>query len=378
MFKFSTKNLQEVFAEEGKYEGFRSVASNLIRGNAIFELDDNGNERQVSKRQANEAIRKVFMEVCGLSEEDLKSRKKRERAERAHAVEIYEIIEEDIDFRINEGFQESEWFNEFVEYRNLALGDANEFVAADNSYLLVMDVSGDNHDLTMQQLGEGKPYMAKVAAHAVKIGKDIDLIILGRVDYTRMVEKVAEAFVNDVQNEVYTAFYAASDKLPAGNTFKKSGALSASTKANFDELIENVEVVNNAAVVIIGTKVALKKITALADVNWASSDQKDSIANTGRLGSYEGTILIEVPQRLKVGANIGSLAATDKLIPNDKLLIMPVTEDKFVKFVDEGETEIFEVTQKGELVDDFQTYEVQRRYGTTTVLGQYFGEWTIE
>ena len=113
---FSTQNLREVFAEGNKYESFRSLASNLVRGNAIYELDDNGNERTVNKSDANKAIRKVFMEVCGLTEEDLKSKKKRERAERLHGVEIFEIIEEDIDFVINEGWRESEWFNTFVEY----------------------------------------------------------------------------------------------------------------------------------------------------------------------------------------------------------------------------------------------------------------------
>ena len=107
---FSTQNLREVFAEENKYENFRSIASNLIRGNAIYELDDNGNERTVSKTDANKAIRKVFMEVCGLTEDDLKSKKKRLRAEELHGIELFEIIEEDIEFRINEGWQNSEFF----------------------------------------------------------------------------------------------------------------------------------------------------------------------------------------------------------------------------------------------------------------------------
>lgn len=372
MFRFSTENLRTVFAEENKFENFRSVASNLVRGNAIYELDDNGNERKVSDRQANEAIRKVFMEICGLSEEDLKSKKRRHRAEKLHAVEIYEIIEEDIDFIINEGFQGNEWFDSFVDMKSHALGDANAFYVDENQYLIVGDVSGDHHDVTIQQIGEGKEVSVKCRNHAVKIGKDIDLIILGRYDYNKMVNKVAEAFVRDIQDEIFASVYAAADKLPSGTMFKKTGSLSAATKANFDELIENVEIANDAQVAIIGTKVALKKITALADVDWATSEQKESIANTGRLGMYEGTTLMEIPQRLKVGGDF------TKLIPNDKLLIMPVRDDKFVKFFDEGETEIFEIDEKGEHKDDFQTYEVQRAYGAEVVLGQYFGEWTIE
>ena len=367
---FSTQNLRTVFAEENKYENFRRVASNLVRGIETFEIDEDGNERRVSTADANKAIRKVFMQICGLTEEDLKSRKKRHRAEKAHALEIYEIIEEDIEFVINEGFQNNEWFNTFVEMKSHALGDTNAFYSEDDQYLIVGNVSGDHHDVTMQQLKGGQEFQIRCTNHAVKIGKDIDLIILGRYDYNKMVNKVAEAFVMEIQNTIFADTYAASAKLPA--SMKKSGALSAATKANFDELIENVEVFNNSAVVIMGTKTALKKITALADVDWATNEQKEQIVATGRLGAYEGTTLVEVPQRLKIGGSF------EKLLPNDKLLFMPVKDDKFVKFFDEGETEIYEITEKADLKDDFQTYEVQRCYGHEIVLGQYFGEWTIE
>lgn len=368
---FSTQNLRDVFAEENKYTNFRSVASNLVRGAEIFELDDEGNERRVSNADANKAIRKVFMQVCGLSEEDLKSRKKRHRAEKIHGPEIYEIIEEDIDFAINVGFQENEWFNDFVEMKSHALGDANAFyVENKNQYLIVGKTSGDHHDVTMQQLGEGQEFHVTCYNHAVKIGKDIDLIILGRYDYNKMISKISEAFIKDIQNGIFADLYGATAKLPAH--LKKSGALTVSTKDNFDALIEDVEVLNDSAVMIMGTKNALKKITAIAKVDWATPEQKEAIANTGRLGNYEGTLLIEVPQRLKSGSSF------EKLLPNDKLLVMPVKEDKFVKFFDEGETEISEITDKGVLKDDFQTYEVQRAYGHEVVLGQYFGEWTLE
>lgn len=367
---FSTENLRNVFAEEKKYDNFRSVASSLVRNQDIFELDDEGNERKVSRANANKAIRKVFMDICGLSEEDLKSKKKRHRAEMLHGVELYEIIEEDIDFKINEGFQENEWFDRYVEYKSHALGDANEFYIEDKQFLIVGKVSGDHHDVTIQQLGGGEVISVKCENHAIKIGKDIDLIILGRYDYSKMVQKVADAFVNDIKTMIFTNFYAASDKLPAGAGLKMTGALTAATKRNFDELIENVEVVNNSAVMIVGTKVALKNLTAITDVDWATAEQKESVSNTGRLGQYEGTTLVEVPQRLAIGGSF------NKLLPNDKLLILPVVEDKFVKFFDEGETEIYEVTQKAEKKDDFQTYEVQRAYGCDVILGQYFGVWS--
>ena len=156
-----------------------------------------------------------------------------------------------------------------------------------------------------------------------------------------------------------------------GAQFAKSGALAAATKDTFDTLIEDVSAANNGAeVVIMGTKTALKKLNALTDVDWRSYPQKEAVAATGILGSYEGTDLIEIPQRF---------AANDlatKLVASDKLLIMPLVDNKFVKFVDYGETTL-EVTEIGATMNDQQTYEVQRRMGVGTIVSKKFGMWTI-
>ena len=148
MVKFSTQNLQDVFAEEGKYEAFQNLLFDLRNGNELYDYDENGNQMKISKKQANKAIQKVFMEICGLTEEDLKSAKKVKRARAKHADEIFEIIEQDIDFRVSTGLAEDEWFMKFVEERNVALGDDEEFeVKGDNVLFIIAEISGDHHDL---------------------------------------------------------------------------------------------------------------------------------------------------------------------------------------------------------------------------------------
>ena len=367
MIRFSTENLRKVFADENKFQEFRSVASNLVRGNQVYAYDEDGNERKVSNRQANAAIQKVFMEVCGLTKEDLNSPKRVRRAVKAHGMELFEIIEEDIEWKINDSWATSEWFEQFVDRKSHALGDANSFYVEEKQYLIVGDVSGDHHDVTIQQLGAGEEFAVKCTNHAIKIGKDIDLIVLGRFDYSKMVQKVADAFVKDITDTVFADVYGAAESLPS--ELKMTTDLTAGTKADFDALIERVQIINDSDVVLMGTKTALKKLNALADVDWATVEQKESMAKTGRLGTYEGTTLVEVPQRLKIGS------LTETLLPNDVILIMPVNEEKFVKFYEEGETEIFEINEKAQLKDDFQTYEVHRAYGAEVVLGQYFGVW---
>lgn len=222
----------------------------------------------------------------------------------------------------------------------------------------------------MQHLAPGRPMRVHTNKYGIKVGKDIDLIILGRVDFTELTDKIAESFTYFILETAFTEVYAATAKVTPETQFNKTGVLSAATKAKFDELIEDVATANNSDVVIMGTKTALKQINNLADVNWISASQKESVANTGRLGSYEGTILVELPQRFALNDT------TQKLLSNDRLLIFPVTQEPFVKLIDKGEVRI---VQRGDeyadLADDFRTYEVQRELGVATIIGNYFGIW---
>lgn len=372
MMTFSTNHLNTVFAEEGKYEAFKQLTYDLNRGNEIYEYDEDGNKKKISKAEANKAVQKVIFEILELNEETVKSKKARRRAYEKHHTELFEVLEEEIEFKIQEGFKDSEWFNEFVEMKNLALGDENEFWTDAKVYLEVAKVAGDHHDLTMQTLGEGEAHRVTTSKFAVKVGADIDMVTTGRLDFTKLTDKIAEAFIMKVQAMMYDEVIHAADQLPANSQFNKTGAIGSATKETFDTLLEDVASANAAEVIIMGTKTALKKLTAFADVEWASDEQKKQINTLGRLGSYEGTTLIEIPQRFAVG-NTGV-----KLVASDKLLIMPRTAEKFVKFVDVGETEIREVNEKGAYADDFQSYEVHREMGIATQIGQFFGAWSIE
>ena len=211
-----------------------------------------------------------------------------------------------------------------------------------------------------------------MSTYAVKVGSDLKLFLTGKKDWNQFVEAVSKAFINQISNSLYTEFMNAGSQMPSSAQFNKSGVLSSVTKDTFDTLIEDVQTANGGApVAIIGVKTALKKINNLADVDWLSDAQKDAYANTGFMGRYEGTVLFEIPQRFK-----GNDTAT-KLVDSNKLLIMPMVDNKFVKFVDSGETE-FKTPEDRKTIDDLQTYEVQRRMGVGAVITRIFGTWSFE
>ena len=345
----------------------KNLAFDLASGRAIFDDD-----REITVEEANDALRKVCYETLGLSK-DSSPRAIKRALNKESAKELFEMIEEILDKQISAGWREVEFFNEFVEDVNLADGDEQEFYVEDNALLTVEKVAGSHHDLVTQKLGLGEPFTVPTSYYAVKVGSDIRLFLTGKKDWNQFIDAVAKAFINKIMDAMFTAFMGASALIPATEMFNKSGALSAATKEDFDELIENVTAANNnVPVVIMGTKIALKKLNGLTDVDWIAASQKENFANTGIAGNYEGTTMIEIPQRFKDN----SLA--QKLVDSTKLFIMPlVSDNKFVKFVDYGETE-FTTPDDHKTRDDMQTYEVQRRMGAAAVISRYFGTWTIE
>ena len=346
---------------------FKNLVFDLGLRREIYDAETN---RIVSKAEANEKVLTFVHNVLGIDKHSTK--KQRKRAMREHGRELFEVLEDVIDFKVETGFHENEFFNEFVEERNLARGDSQEFWTETDVILAISKVSGDHHDFILQTLGEGESYTVATSVYGAAVGTDIDLYLMGRRDWAALTDKIAEAFVIQLQNEMYAEVMNAGAKLPVNSQFNKTMAIEKATKDTFDTLIEDVSMANgNAEVYIMGTRTALKKLSAFADIDWVSEDQKKEMATMGRLGSYEGTTLIEIPQRFETN-NV-----TKKLVDSKKLLIMAKTEDKFVKFVDVGDTEILETTEKGARMDDTMKYEVQREMRIYTQISRYFGVWNI-
>lgn len=278
---------------------------------------------------------------------------------------------------ISNGFKDNEFFNDFVDYRNLALGDAYEFYSEDDVILAISEIGVSHHDFYLQRLGKGQATTIPYKRYGAAVGADINLYMIGREDWATLCNAIAKAFAIQIQQEIYGQLLTAANAIPASirNGFVGTGALSATTKDDFDEIISNVQTANESEVVILGTKTALKKLNALSDVTWRAASLKEDVSHTGRMGDYEGTVLMELPQRFTSKTDL------TPLVDNTKLWILPASQtDKFIKMVDVGETEIDEITEKGEehgRIDDIMKYEVQRSYGIATMLGRYFGQWTL-
>ena len=140
---FSTENLERVFSKpENDYEGFRKFLYDYTHGREVFDEDGN----KVTNAMANDKINRVCFDILGLDPEQKYTKRDIHRAMKKHGMELFEIIEEVIDFKVATGFKDNEFFNAFVDMKNLAEGDKNEFWTEKDVILSVAQVSGDHHD----------------------------------------------------------------------------------------------------------------------------------------------------------------------------------------------------------------------------------------
>lgn len=377
-----SEHVNSVFAAMNtNYEAMNNLMQDVALGREIFDAES---DRVISKKEANDKIYQFSLKLLGI--ENVHDKKQVRRGFRDHGREWFDIIEDTIDTRVAYGFTDNMWFNELVDQRNIAYGDRQDFYIENDAVLSVAKAGTSHHDHIIQRLPAGQTISVPTALYVVKVGADINKYIVGQVDWTALVDAIAKAFMIKIQTEVYTNVTSAAASLPVQTGFVGTGALSSSTKAAFDEIIENVSAANDGAeVIVMGTKSGLAKVSAIADVTYNGSliagAQKDNVMNTGNIGIYEGTRLVEIPNRFASRLPISGSGASlpSKLFDPAILMIIPVIGDagKFVKFVDEGDTLILEKTERGDYVSDIMTYEVQRHFGVATVLGRYFGQWTL-
>ena len=120
----------------------KNVMFDLGAGREIYDADSN---RVISKAEASDTIRKACFEYLGLTKDSTDKQIKRAlNSERG--TQFFEVIEEIIDVQIAHGLSENEFFNQYVETKNMADGDRNEFWVDDEVLLTVGKTSGDHHD----------------------------------------------------------------------------------------------------------------------------------------------------------------------------------------------------------------------------------------
>lgn len=360
-----------IFEQNGtSVDAIQNLMFDLVNGNQIY--NDNGDV--ITKAEAERKLLDFSRAFVGfeaypakISHRDMKRAFTENRMQR-----WFELVEDVVDTSLDTGYRESEWFNQLVDYRNLALGDLEQFHAEDDNVILdIATVGTSHHDYILQRPAAGSDYTLPMVRYGAAVGIDLNRYFAGQESIDKLVAMLTKAVMMKNQGVIAGALSDAVAKIPVSDGFVGTGAL---VKADFDDIIDNVAALYGA-VVVLGTKSALRKVTALnADGSTWSEGMKADIAAMGRLGSYEGTTLVEIPQRF------ADKSLKTKLMDDKKLYILPSTDYKIIDFVTRGETEIDQIMDKGEAagrIDDIGKYELQYENGVAVKANKQFGVWTL-
>ena len=362
---FEYFDVNTVFDENLTPEQFSNLSVELVRGNLNTE----------EAKAANDTINTYVRRLFGLTEEDVRNSqrnmKKINRALKKYTPALFELIEDAVSDSLSLGFR-NPFFQNLVEQRNVADGDAIEFLVEDDNQLLaIAKFAGDHHDITLQQLGAYQTFTASPQKYAAAVGTDIRLYVLGKIDFSHLVSKIYESFEKFLMEAVYAELTAISNKMPVESLFTLTTKFDAASKDQIDVLIQDVDALNdNKGVVILGTHVGLKNFEKLDDVDWRSSDAKNERYHTGRLGTYEGTTLIEIPQQKKKNpAGSGYIDA----FKNDQIYVFPTSVEKFIKLINWGDPTTYEKSGIGDRIDDTMKFEYVQSFAILSIITQAIG-----
>lgn len=332
----------------------------------------NGTLQNQSVADANTVIRTKFREIAGLSEDATDIQIKRALGRTAVREALFEIIEDTIDDTLVTGWSADPFFRKYVDFKNTTIGEKNSFYIKDDCILTVAKLSGGQHAIERQRLGAGQTRTVSTSYFGLGVYMSLLRFMQGVEDWNELINKITEAFDRYVNTMLHDAVMSASQQLPVPTKWNIKGEAKAENRAKLKRLISDVQLATGSKAVIMGTEVALGELQNFGSVQWISNEAKSDIYRMGRLGSFEGTEIVEIPQAFAYN-DVEHYLEDDK-----KLLIMPNNIDKFVKFVYEGSDATFERNKMGETGDETKDYRIRTCMGLETMTNVRFGTWTLE
>lgn len=307
---------------------------------------------------AEEAIREAFFNILG-------ENKLTHQNWRNHKNEIFTIMEEVLNTNLPLAWENSPFYNQFVETRNGRLGDKNEFIVEDNSVLVASSFSGNHWDTPRTKIMGRKAFSLDTEWYFIRVYGDLERFLKGVITLADLVAKMQKAMQEAIDSHIVASFNGAGTYLPA--QFTVSGTY---TKNKMSELIQRVQIASQKNVVLAGTRTALSSITSGIESQWISEDQKKEMATTGMLRSLTGlgVIAVEIPQTFIRGTY-------DFKVDNKSIFVLPDNE-KFIKVYFEGDTRAREFSAQDTHDQTIDT-QIQTKVGVGCVFGEVFGKYNI-
>ncbi|WP_024620200.1 hypothetical protein [Metaclostridioides mangenotii] len=279
----------------------------------------NGKVDTYSVKQAEDKLREKIEEAVG-GEWNYYSFKKNQ-------WDVYAILGELL--TITTATLMRDTYSPFCEYRDTALGDTLEFEVDDDELYEVAVIASGTNNLLRQKIINRKAPISSFEL-GVKVYADFDEFMAGRIDFVKVINKVARSFENKVTNLIGKTFAEAYSDV--GSNLTVSGSIDAD---KLTELISKVEGMTQQKVTIYGSKYALSKIPGIEFLDINATEKR----NNGYIKLFNGNDCVEMKNTYNENDNLWGF-------DNNKLLIVP-SGVKPIMFGFEGEPYIYEDKEFG-------------------------------
>ena len=330
-------------------EKILDLTNDLAKGNFSLHVD----EEKVTKKDLENYLRNKI-------NDDILKGATLYQAYRRNNTVLFEIIEEIVNITISNDFVEIPFMDNFVEFKNRALGDKTAWYSEGQSYVTVASFAGNHWDTNREALDAGEEYTLEKEWVYIHVYEEFERFLLGITSLERLTDVIYKSFNKYIKERTYVMFQSIMDVVPAEFT---ANGNSEEAVGDLCDLVQAAGGYSNLT--IAGTRAALRKLGAIVPDKYFADSQKEAKASTGTIGEWEGHKLMVIPQVIKQGT-------FELELDNDVVFIMG-GDVKPIKVEFIGDTRTQNVTDHR--VNNDMTYDlqVQTLFGMGFELPQSFG-----
>ena len=326
-----------------------NLVNDLSRGDFTLHVDKEKCSRADLEQHLRDTINNDILKGMSLFQ-----------AYRRNNIVLFEIIEEIVNITISNDFVDIPFFDNFVEFKNRALGDKTAWYSEGKSYVTVAKFAGNHWDTNREALDMGAEYTLEKEWVYIHVYDEFERFLLGIASLERLTDVIYKSFNKYIKERTYVMFQSVMDTVPS--EFTKN----CNSEEAIGQLCDLVQAAGGySSLTIAGTKAALRKLGGIVPDKYFADSQREAKASTGTIGEWEGNRLMVIPQVIKEGT-------FELALDNDTLFIMG-GDVKPIKVEFIGDTRTQDV--KDHRVNNDMTYDlqVQTLFGMGFELPQAFG-----
>lgn len=279
--------------------------------------------------------------------------------------QFYEIIEESVETGIGEDYPNIPFIEQFVEFKNRALGDDTAFYS-EGGLVSVASFAGNHWDTKRDTIDVGQEITLPKEWIYCHVYTDLERFMLGIVTLEKLLDKVYKSVSKFISERLYAQFANLAGAIPSDFIKQGNDEVALGTAVDLVKAAGGYD-----SVIIAGTSAALRKIAGIIPDKMFANSQKEAKALKGDIGTWEGNKLFPVPQALKAGT-------FDFVLDDSQVYIFGDTGDfKPIKFELIGDTRTEMDTTGQKHNDQSVNYQVQIKVGMGLVVPPYCGMFKI-